>query len=147
MILCVCFCQAGMLTGWAYVFNADEIEIVMNQDASEVLTELGKAENYYEAQSCKHQGKEKVFTYEGFELSTYPSDSKDYVKSIWFLGEETQTPEGIRIGSSIEEMKEAYGEEYTEEKGSYIYAEDGTLLTFYTKKELVSGIEYKAEGE
>lgn len=145
--LFVCFCQVWVLTGWAYVFNTDDMEIVMNQDASEVLTELGKAENYYEAQSCKHQGKEKVFTYEGFELSTYPSDSKDYVKSIWFLNEETQTPEGIHIGSSIEEMKEAYGEEYTEEKGSYIYAEDGTVLTFYTKKDFVSGIEYKAEGE
>lgn len=140
----LCMCQAGILTSWAYSFDAGEVEISMDQDASEVLSKLGKAESYYEAQSVRHQGKEKVFTYEGFELSTYPSGGSDYVKSIWFLGEETTTQEGLHIGSTIEEMKEAYGEEYTEEKGSYVYTFEDAVLTFYTKKELVSGIEYKS---
>ncbi len=143
----MCMCQAGVLTSFAYVFDAGEVEISMNQDASEVLSALGKAETYYEAQSVRHQGKERVFTYDGFELSTYPSGSGDYIKSIWFLGEETTTPEGIHIGSTIEEMKEAYGDDYVEEKGTYIYTSDDAILTFYTKKELINGIEYKAVDE
>ncbi|MCI8949438.1 MAG: hypothetical protein HFG49_05255 [Lachnospiraceae bacterium] len=143
----LCMCQAGVLTSFAYVFDAGEVEISMNQDASEVLSALGKAETYYEAQSVKHQGKERVFTYDGFELSTYPSGSGDYIKSIWFLGEETTTQEGIHIGSTIDEMKEAYGEDYREEKGTYIYTSEDAVLRFYTKKGLVSGIEYKAVGE
>lgn len=142
-----CVCQSSMVTGWAYSFDAGEVEISMAQDASEVLSQLGKAENYYEAQSCKHQGKEKVFTYKGFELSTYPSGSDDFIKSIWFLNEETETQEGIHIGSTIQEMKEAYGEDCQEENGRYIYTSDDSVLTFYTKKDLVSGIEYKAVGE
>lgn len=146
-VLLGCLSQSSILTSWAYSFTVGEVEISMNQDASEVLSVLGKAENFYEAQSCKHQGKEKVFTYEGFELSTYPSGSADYVKSIWFLGEETETPEGIHIGSSIEEMVEAYGEDYTEKQGRYSYISDEVILTFYTKKGLISGIEYKADGE
>ena len=146
-VLLGCLGKGGILTSWAYAFTTGGIEISMNQDASEVLTELGRAENFYEAQSCKHQGKEKVFTYKGFELSTYPSGNVDYVKSIWFLSEETNTPEGIHIGSSIEEMVEAYGEEYTEEQGRYSYTSEKSILTFYTKKGLISGIEYKAEGE
>lgn len=148
-VLLACLGQGSLLTSWAYAFHTGEIEISMNQDASEVLSVLGKAENFYEAQSCKHQGKERVFTYEGFELSTYPSGDADYVKSIWFLGEETQTPEGIHIGSSIEEMVEAYGEDYAEKQGRYSYTseEEKVVLTFYTKKGLISGIEYKAEGE
>lgn len=145
-LLC-CLCQAGVLTSWAYSFVSDELEISMNQDASEVLSELGKADNYYEAQSCKHQGKEKVFTYERFELSTYPSGNNDYVKSIWFRGEETETPEGIHIGSTIDEMMDAYGEDYTETQGRYSYSDEDTILTFYTKKGLVSGVEYKANEE
>lgn len=146
-LMVLCICQAGTVTGWAYSFDAGEVEISMAQDASKVLSQLGKAENYYEAQSCKHQGKEKVFTYDGFELSTYPSGSDDFVKSIWFLNEDTETQEGIHIGSTIEEMKEAYGDDCTEEKGRYIYSSDDSVLTFYTKKGTVSGIEYKAIGE
>ena len=73
-ILCsllLCFCQAFAVTGWAYTFETDAgVEISMDQDASEVLEQLGKAESYYEAQSSSHQGKEKVFTYDGVELST-----------------------------------------------------------------------------
>ncbi len=146
-LMVFCVCQASMVTGWAYSFDAGDVEISMAQDASEVLSQLGKAENYYEAQSCKHQGKEKVFTYQGFELSTYPSGSEDFVKSVWFLNEDTETKEGIHIGSTIEEMKEAYGDDCTEEKGRYIYTSDDSVLTFYTKKGAVSGIEYKAVGE
>lgn len=146
-LLLSCIMQGSMLTSWAYTFQAGELEISMKQDASEVLSVLGKAVSFYEAQSCKHQGKEKVFTYEGFELSTYPSGNADYVKSIWFLGEETQTPEGIHIGSSIEDMVEAYGEDYVEKQGRYSYTSEEVILTFYTKKGLISGIEYKAEGE
>lgn len=140
-------CWAGTLTSWAYSFETDEAEIFMSQDVSELLPQLGKAENYYEAQSVKHQGEEKVFTYKGFELSTYPSGGNDYVKSIWFLDEETVTKKGLHIGSTIEEMKAGYGEDYTEEKGSYIYTSEDSVLTFYTKKDRISGIEYKAVEE
>ncbi|MCI8296608.1 MAG: hypothetical protein HFG22_12170 [Lachnospiraceae bacterium] len=139
-----CLCQTGMITSMAYSFDVGELEISMDQEASQVLQELGKAENYYEAQSCEHQGKEKVFTYAGFELSTYPSGSKDHIKSVWFLSEDTTTPEGIHIGSTIQEMEKAYGSDHVEEKGSYIYTAEDSVLTFYTKKDLVSGIEYKA---
>ena len=142
--LAFCICQTGALTAMAYSFDVGEIEIAMDQEASQVLQELGKAENYYEAQSCEHQGKEKVFTYEGFELSTYPSGDGDHIKSVWFLSEDTKTPEGIHIGSTIQEMERAYGSSYVEEKGSYIYTSEDSILTFYTKKDLVSGIEYKA---
>lgn len=119
----------------------------MDQDASEVLSQLGKAESYYEAQSSSYQGKEKVYTYKGFELSTYPSGSADYVKSIWFLNEETVTPEGIHIGSTIDEMTAAYGDDYTEANGKYQYVSEDGILAFYTKKGLVSGIEYKSGGK
>ena len=149
-ILCslmLCFCQAAVITGWAYTFETEGVEISMDQDASEVLSQLGKAESYYEAQSSSYQGKEKVYTYKGFELSTYPSGSADYVKSIWFLNEETVTPEGIHIGSTIDEMTTAYGDDYTEANGKYQYVSEDGILAFYTKKGLVSGIEYKSGGK
>lgn len=146
-IIAACFCQAWMITGFAYVFETEGIEISMDQDAAQVISDLGKAESFYEADSCTHQGKERVFTYKGFELSTYPSGGGDYVKSVWFLSEEAVTQEGIHIGSTIGEMLEAYGDDYVEEKGRYVYTSEDAVLTFYTKKGLVSGVEYKAIGE
>ncbi len=143
--LLLCFCQAFVFSGWAYTFETDDgVVIAMDQDVSEVLARLGRAESYYEAESSSRQGKEKVFTYAGFELSTYPSGGSDYVKSIWFLDQETVTPEGIHIGSAIDEMKEAYGDGYTEENGKYEYVSEDGILAFYTKKDTVSGIEYKS---
>ena len=150
LLLCalmLCFTLGTALTSWAYSFEADGVEISMNQDSSEVLSQLGKAENYYEAQSSSHQGKEKVFTYKGFELSTYPSEDGDYVKSVWFLSEDTETPEGIHIGSTIQEMEDAYGDDCTEQNGRYQYTSDDCILAFYTKKGIVSGVEYKAAGQ
>ena len=41
-VLLGCLGQGGILTSWAYAFTTGGIEISMNQDASEVLTELGR---------------------------------------------------------------------------------------------------------
>lgn len=142
----LCLCQVNILVSLAYSFEAEGVEISMNQDVEDVLDDLGKADNFYEADSCNYQGKEKVFTYKtkGFQLFTYPLGENDFIMSVWFLGTEAITPEGIGIGSTISEMKEVYGEDYEEVKGKYTYTTDAAALTFYTRKGLVDGVEYKA---
>ena len=65
-------------------FSSDGVEISINEEAAPVLSELGKAENYYEAENCSYQGKEKVYVYKDFEISTYPVDKKDCINSIYF---------------------------------------------------------------
>ena len=57
-------------------FSADGVEISINEEAAPVLSGLGKAENYYEAENCSYQGKEKVYVYKDFEISTYPVDQE-----------------------------------------------------------------------
>ena len=53
------------------------------------------------------------------------------------------TAEGIAIGSTIAEMEEVYGSDYTESKGVYKYDCEGFTLTFYSSREnKINGIEY-----
>ena len=42
VLITACLCQAWFFTSFAYVFETEGIEISMNQDASQVLSELGK---------------------------------------------------------------------------------------------------------
>ena len=124
-------------------FSSDGVEISINEEAAPVLSELGKTENYYEAENCSYQGKEKVYVYKDFEISTYPVDKKDCINSIYFKTGNVATAEGIAIGSTIAEMEEVYGSDYTESKGVYKYDCEGFTLTFYSSREnKINGIEY-----
>lgn len=129
----------------AYIFQYDKTEIPMNGEVSAIVRELGKEESYFEVPSCAFQGLDKTYGYPGFQISTYPLKGKDYVNLICILDETVSTPEGIKIGSTYEEMTAAYGKDYQEEQGAYRYTAGGTELTFYMDgRKKIDGIEYAA---
>ncbi len=138
----------GLAAEAADSFKAGEVEISINGEAAPVLSDLGKAENYYEAENCSHQGKEKVYVYKDFEISTYPMEKKDCINSIYFKTGDVETSEGIAIGSTIEDMQNIYGGDYTQSKGVYKYKCDQFTLTFYSNKEgVINGIEFISDKE
>lgn len=142
----------GTITGLAAEaadsFKAGDVEISINGEAAPVLSDLGKAENYYEAENCRHQGKEKVYVYKDFEISTYPIEKKDCINSIYFKTGDIETSEGIAIGSTVEDMQNIYGEDYSQSKGVYKYKCDQFTLTFYSNKEgIINGIEFTSDKE
>lgn len=129
-------------------FTAGGVEISISGEAAPVLADLGKADNTYEAENCDYQGKEKVYVYKEFELSTYPIEEVDCISSAYLKSGDVETAEGIGIGAAVEEMEEVYGDDYTESKGVYRYECDGFSLTFYTNREgTINGIEYTWEVE
>ncbi len=137
----------GVLTVWAAdasaAFSVGEVEVSINGEAAPVLSGLGKADSFYEAENCNYQGKEKVYVYKDLEISVYPVDGTDRISSIYFKTKDVQTAEGIAIGSDTDNMTEAYGEDYEEAKGVYSYQYDDFTLTFYTDKQgVINGIEY-----
>lgn len=137
----------GILTAWAAEAdgssNVGDTEISVNGEAAPVLADLGKADNFYEAENCNYQGKEKIYVYKDVEISVYPMDGVDCISSVYLKTDAAQTAEGISIGSDTAAMEEAYGEDYTESKGVYAYQYDGFTLTFYTNRQgIINGIEY-----
>lgn len=128
-----------------YEFKSGETVISMGAEAAGILTALGKASSTFERDSCAYQGKNKVYTYKGFELCTYPVNKKDCVESVYIFDAAVSTPEGIKIGSTKKEVLAAYGNAYNADEakfGTYAYTAGNTQLKIYTTKDVVDAIEY-----
>ena len=131
----------------AYEFKSGDTMITMGAESKDVIKALGNpVKPVFEQESCAYQGKDKVYTYEGFELSTYPADGKEYISSVYIPDKSSiATPEGIKIGSTAKEVVDIYGKEYDKEEakfGTYCYTSDSAVLKIYTAKDKVDSIEY-----
>lgn len=133
--------QAAGYKGYAFIYNGVVIEI--DALAEPVLTQLGEANSYFEAPSCAFQGIDKMYTYNSFELDTYPREDSDYVSSVLFKDDSVTTAEGIGIGDSAEKLAEAYGSGAEEENGMVVYRKDGMKLCFIVEDDSITSIEYK----
>lgn len=127
-----------------FLFEANGVVMGMNEEVSPILSGLGEYNNYAETPSCAFQGLDKIYSYNGFDLYTYPKGDVDYVNSIYFIDESVSTPEGIHLGSTQEEMLSAYGEDYAEEFGVYTYTKEKSTLSFLVTDGVIESIEYVA---
>ncbi len=138
--------SSGEQTDTGYTFQANSITVAMNAKAADLVDKLGEYE-YFEAPSCAFQGMDKTYTYAGFELMTYEQDKVDYVLSITLRDDSLTTPEGVTIGSSLADVKTAYGDDFTQDENSYQYKKGSTFLTFIVEDDAVTSVEYKADTE
>lgn len=130
-----------------YEVTLKGVEIQMCADAAAVVEELGEEKSYFESESCAFEGLDKVYTYSGFKLNTYPVGDQDYVLSVVFSDDTVETDEGIMIGSSKDEVLDAYGDPQEETDTSLIYEKNGTTLTIGLDGDSVRTIEISADVE
>lgn len=131
----------------SYSFTYKETAVVMGAEAAPIINALGTPKKTFEQDSCAYQGKDKVYTYDGFEVSTYPVNGKDCIASVYFLDTTVSTPEGIKIGSSYDDMIKAYGKNYKAENGVYRYTLGKSELAVYTTNNVVDAVEYMVIAE
>ena len=126
-----------------YTFKCGETEIRMGDDALSVIAALGTpTKAVFETDSCAYQGKDKVYTYKDFEVSTFPKDGKECISAVVVTGSSVATPEGISIGSKASDVTKTYGAS-DGKYGIYRYTKGQTELTFYTTQDgSVEEIEY-----
>ena len=128
------------LSGYSFIFRG--VEIVINQPAEPILQALGSPIHYFESPSCAFQGLDKIYTYAGIEIQTYTENEIDYIFIISVIDDTVSTPEGIRLGVAPDQVKSAYGSDYTESPNQLLYLRGDTQLKFiFADNELVS-IEY-----
>lgn len=127
-----------------YLFQTNGISIGMHEDAESVLAALGTADSYFETPSCAFLGIDRQYTYGSYVLTTYEENKREYVYDIYFLDENISTPEGIRIGSGIDEVIAAYGDGYTEDFGMYTYIKERSKLQFLVVDGIVTFVDYTA---
>lgn len=126
-----------------YIFVYKDIVIEIDSPADSVLEQLGDANSYFEAPSCAFNGIDKIYTYNSFELDTYPIEGEDFISSVLFKDDSITTMEGIGIGDSLEKLIETYGENLIEENGMVVYCKAGMKLCFILEDDFISSIEYK----
>ena len=125
-----------------YFFDADGLTITTDIEMAPVLEVLGEPGKYFEAASCAFEGLDKYYTYEHFEIDTYPDGDKDYISAIVLIDDLVSTPEGITLGSTRDDVTAAYGENYTMNGSSFIYTKGTTHLTFVFQGNEVKNISY-----
>ena len=127
----------------AYVFTTgDGVTVSVDEDMAQVLTDLGEAQSYFEAESCAFEGLDKTYTYPGFVITTRPDGENDYVNSIRLTDDSVSTVEGVYIGSSEADVKAAYGEDGGADQGMLSYTAGGVSLNFILESGAVISIEY-----
>ncbi len=127
-----------------FSFEYNDVKIPMNVDAAPIVTALGESVDYFEAASCAFQGLDKIYSYNGFELGTYPNGDKDYVSYVTLLDDSVSTDKGVYVGSALDEVTAAYGNEYTVEGSSYVYRLGESKLTFIVEEDVVAQVTYSA---
>lgn len=133
--------EESSLKGYTYSYEGVDIEI--DALAAPLVEALGEPLSYFEAKSCAFEGLDKMYTYSSFELDTYPTGDDDFVSAVIFKDDSISTPEGIRIGSTLDEVKRIYGEDFKEDVGQIIYEKDGMHLVFIISEDIVASIEYR----
>ena len=128
--------------GKVYTFTTDKTKIAIDAEAGPILEALGKWSSYDESASCAFEGLDKIYTYDGFEITTYPLNGKDYIFLIDFYADTVATEEGVRIGSTKEAVVAAYGTPDKETSTALIYNGKGMYLQFLFEQGTVMRIQY-----
>ena len=126
-----------------FVFTHSGVTIEIDANFAPILLALGEPRSYFESESCAFEGLDKVYTYIGFEVDTYPQGDDDFVSAIVLRDDTVSTKEGLRIGSSRAEMEATYGIPRQNDSGQLIYDKDGMRLCFILDDDVVISIEYQ----
>ena len=127
-------------SGFVFIYNG--VRIDMDAEASAIVSSLGEPVSYFEAASCAFDGLDKMYTYGGFELDTYPTDNRDYVSAIVFRDDSVTTPEGVMIGDSTEKLQQVYGAPASSSGNLVTYAAGNMELRFILDGDIIASIEY-----
>lgn len=129
-----------------YVIN--DAKIVPGEDFANAREILGEPVKYTEAASCYYEGMDKIYSYDGFEITTYPVKEKDFVQDISINSDKYKTTEGITVGSTLKDVTDAYGEDYelTGKMYRYFYT-DNLYMYFFVINDAVKYFGYAIEAE
>jgi len=127
-----------------FSFKMGDIFIEMDEDISKIITGLGEPLGILEAPSCAFDGTDRIFSYPGIQIYTYPKNGADHIHTIGFFDDSVVTAEGkIRLGSNIQSVFDAYGNDYRYETGMYTFTRGKTVLEFLVSDDIIIGITYR----
>jgi hypothetical protein len=129
-------------TNSGYVFSYNGTTIPVDADAAPIIEALGEPNSYFESPSCAAEGIGKLYTYNDFEIQTYPDGDTDLILYVLLRTDNVATAEGIDLSSSRDDIIAAYGDPTEEATGSMKYTTDTMTLVFVFDGDSLVSIEY-----
>lgn len=104
---------------------------------------LGDPISTSEAPSCMYEGFDIIYEYEGFTLQTNQQSEDEIVCIVTVEDSQYPTAKGVKVGDSVDAVKDAYGDP-TDESDYYLVYEtaDNYDLSFSLSDGQVTVIEY-----
>jgi len=117
--------------------------IAINANAETTISALGAHIDFMEAPSCVHEGSDKVYTYDGYTVTTSPDAAGgQYVAELTLTSDVVALDNGLYIGCTLAEAKKAYGEDFTESFGVLKYELPGVTISVVADGDTVTGITF-----
>ena len=127
-----------------FFFKIGDTIVDLNENIKYIIAGAGEPIGVLELPSCAFDGMDRVFRYPGADLYTYPIGDDDFVYNIAFFDSTVRTAEGgIRLGLSLQDVLDAYGDDYELESGMYTFTRGLTVLEFLVDDDTVIGITYR----
>ncbi len=128
-------------------FAVNGVTVALDAEASPIIAALGTPIASAETNSCFGDGKDKVYEYTSFKVQTYSSKGTDYILSVEIhndADETVATPEGVRVGSSADDVISKLGEPSSQNDGQIVYlnATAKTKLQILLRDGAVTNIQY-----
>lgn len=139
--------EEEVLSGYIFQVEKDgeTVSVAADMDMSTAEAALGEPVSYFEAESCAFHGLDKTYTYEHFQIETYPDGDTDRISTILFLDDIVQTAEGISLGMTQEDIEKAYGTDYEDKDGKLVFTKDENHLAFILQDGVIQSIEYNSK--
>ncbi len=140
--------QAAEAKSKGYLFKYAGVSVSADSPAKKLIRKAGKPQKKQVKKSCAYDGKDRIYQYKNFWLSTYSktNNGPEYVQQIKFRNGKVKTKEGIKIGSKEADIVKKYGKRYDEAdqliNHAYVYKKGNCTLKINVKNGKVSGISY-----
>lgn len=131
-----------------YQFKYKGASVSADSEAKTLIQKAGKPQKKQVKKSCAYKGKDRIYQYKDFWLSTYSKtdDGPEYVQQIKFRSKKVKTDKGIKIGSKESQIVKKYGKGYDEAdqliNSTYVYKKGNCTLKINVKNKKVTGITY-----
>ncbi len=147
LTLCLAACGGKSGGGDLYFKTGSGVKVVIGADADDTIDKLGGWISQNSSDSCGgFSGKDYIYTYNGFRVSTTPAKNGQIVCKIELTDDSVKTPEGLYIGMSRKDAESAMKGFTAESVGdNLVYTDSGVKLQVIFRDGSVAGIVYVAK--
>ncbi len=147
LTLTLCLVACGGSDSSLHFTTANGKTVAIGADADKTVESLGDWMSQNSSDSCGgFLGKDYIYTYKGFRVSTTPSEKGQIVCKIELTDDSVKTPQGLYIGMSRADAEATMKGFEAESVGdNLVYTEGDVKLQVIFRDGSVSGIVYVAK--